>query len=150
MPSKSKIKGSYHERWFLKWLTELGFSVKKQPLSGSLGGEYSGDLVVDILDEKLITEIKYRDASSFPNAFSVLEGRDIAFFKRKVGKPKTCLIIDGDVFERLWKKLGKHLANDLLESHQKYLRKHYKELLGEIDEKNKLPFELGEIDGKIK
>ena len=150
MPSKSKIKGSYHERWFLKWLTKLGFSVKKQPLSGSLGGEYSGDLVIDIADEKLIAEIKYRDASSFPNAFSVLEGRDIAFFKRKVGKPKTCLIIDGDVFERLWKKLGKHLANDLLESHQKYLQKHYKELLGEIDEKNKLPFELGEIDGKIK
>ena len=133
MPSKSKIKGSYHERWFLKWLTKLGFSVKKQPLSGSLGGEYSGDLVIDIADEKLIAEIKYRDASSFPNAFSVLEGRDIAFFKRKVGKPKTCLIIDGDVFERLWKKLGNHVANDLLESHKQYLEKHYK---GESNEKD--------------
>ncbi len=111
MPSKSKIKGSYHERWFLKWLTKLGFSVKKQPLSGSLGGEYSGDLVIDIADEKLITEIKYRDASSFPNAFSVLEERDIAFFKRKKGKPKTCVIIDGDVFERL---VTKSLFHEIL------------------------------------
>tara|TARA_R100001443_G_scaffold21111_1_gene33324 strand:+ start:213 stop:569 length:357 start_codon:yes stop_codon:yes gene_type:complete len=111
MPSKSKIKGSYHERWFLKWLTKLGFSVKKQPLSGSLGGEYSGDLVIDIADEKLIAEIKYRDASSFPNAFSVLEERDIAFFKRKKGKPKTCVIIDGDVFERL---VTKSLFHEIL------------------------------------
>ena len=104
MPSKSKAKGSYHERWFLKWLTKLGFSVKTQPLSGSLGGEYSGDLVIHIADEKLITEIKYRDASTFPNAFSVLEGRDIAFYKRRTGSPQTLIIMSGETFQQLMEK----------------------------------------------
>jgi len=41
----------------------------------------------------------------------VLEGRDIAFFKRKKGKPKTCVIIDGDVFERL---VTKSLFHEIL------------------------------------
>ena len=39
MASKSKNKGSYHERWFLKLFQSLGLRIKKQPLSGSLGGE---------------------------------------------------------------------------------------------------------------
>ena len=45
MASKSKNKGNYHERWFLKLFQSLGLRIKKQPLSGSLGGEYKGDLL---------------------------------------------------------------------------------------------------------
>ena len=48
MVSKSKAKGSYHERWFLKLFNSLGIRTKKQPLSGSLGGEYRGDLTVNV------------------------------------------------------------------------------------------------------
>tara|TARA_R100000808_G_scaffold1861_1_gene7965 strand:- start:6016 stop:6393 length:378 start_codon:yes stop_codon:yes gene_type:complete len=113
MPSKEKRKGTYHEKAILKWLKEIGFPVKKQILSGSLvdshGQQYRGDLILDMpemnirVKEKLnlYVEVKYRDASSFPNAFSVLEGRDIAFFKRRKGTPKTCVIIDGDIFESI-------------------------------------------------
>jgi len=105
MPSKEKRKGTYHEKEILKWLERLGFTVKKQILSGSLvdshGEEYRGDLILDMLERRLYVEVKYRDASNFPNAFSVLEGRDIAFFKRRRGTPKTCVIIDGDIFESL-------------------------------------------------
>jgi len=105
MPSKEKRKGTYHEKAILKWLKEIGFPVKKQILSGSLvdshGEEYRGDLILDMLERRLYVEVKYRDASNFPNAFSVLEGRDIAFFKRRRGTPKTCVIIDGDIFESL-------------------------------------------------
>jgi len=105
MPSKEKRKGTYHEKEILKWLERLGFTVKKQILSGSLvdshGEEYRGDLILDMLGKKFYVEVKYRDASNFPNAFSVLEGRDIAFFKRRRGTPKTCVIIDGDIFESL-------------------------------------------------
>ena len=49
---------------------------------------------------RLVVEIKYRDKSSFPSPFKVLENRDIAMYKRRTGgKPQTIVIIDGDVFE---------------------------------------------------
>lgn len=44
-----------------------------------------------------MTEVKYRDKSGFPNPFSVC--RDVLFYKRKSGTPKTLVIFDGDVFE---------------------------------------------------
>jgi len=100
MASKSRIKGNYHERWFVTWLQAMGFKAKRQPLSGSLGGEYSGDIVWEFRGLRLVVEIKYRDKSSFPSPFKVLENRDIAMYKRRTGgKPQTIVIIDGDVFE---------------------------------------------------
>ena len=41
-------------------------------------------------------EVKYRDKSNFPNPFTVV--RDVLFYKRKTGSPKTLVIFDGDVF----------------------------------------------------
>ncbi len=100
MASKSRIKGNYHERWFVTWLQAMGFKAKRQPLSGSLGGEYSGDIVWEFRGLRLVVEIKYRDKSNFPNPFTVLENRDIAMYKRRTGKPQTIVIIDGEVFEK--------------------------------------------------
>lgn len=98
MANKNRDKGNYHERWFVNWLQELGFTAKRQPLSGALGGEYSGDIIWKLGRLELVVEVKYRDKSNFPNPFTVV--RDVAFYKRKVGKPKTLVIFDGDVFER--------------------------------------------------
>ena len=99
MASKSRIKGNYHERWFVKWLQAMVFKSERQPLIGSLGGEYSGDIIWEFRGLRLVVEIKYRDKSSFPNPFKVLEGRDIAMYKRRTGTPQTIVIIDGTVFE---------------------------------------------------
>ena len=52
-------------------------------------------------DYELVGEVKYRDKSKFPNPFSVLEGRDIAFYKRRRGTPQTLVIMDGDTFQQL-------------------------------------------------
>jgi len=93
MANRNKQKGSYHERWFVQWLTKIGIKAKRVPLSGSLGGEWSGDIHLTLVGQDLVGEVKYRDRSSFPNAFKVLEGRDIAFYKRKTGNPKTCVIM---------------------------------------------------------
>ena len=98
MANKNRDKGNYHERWFVNWLQELGFQAKRQPLSGALGGEYSGDIIWKLGRLELVVEVKYRDKSNFPNPFTVV--RDVAFYKRKVGTPKTLVIFDGDVFER--------------------------------------------------
>ena len=52
MASKSRAKGDYHERSFVKWLQKLGFKAKRQPLSGALGGEYTGDILWRIKEGK--------------------------------------------------------------------------------------------------
>ncbi len=104
MVSKSKAKGSYHERWFLKLWNSLGIKTKKQPLSGSLGGEYKGDLTIEIDGKILFVEVKYRDKSSFPNVFNILEDRDIAVCKRKTGDPRYCVVISDRVWESTFTK----------------------------------------------
>jgi|TARA_R110002072_G_scaffold248981_1_gene407872 hypothetical protein len=104
MANKNKLKGTYHENWFVKWLTKIGIEAKRVPLSGALGGEYSGDIHLNINGRKLVGEVKYRDKSSFPSPFTVLTGRDIAFYKRKTGKPQTLVILSGEEFEKLMEK----------------------------------------------
>jgi len=101
MANRNKNKGTYHEKWFVNWLKEAGIKAKRQPLSGSLGGEYSGDLKLELNGYELVGEVKYRDKSTFPSPFKVLEGRDIAFYKRRTGKPQTLVIIEGDTFLKL-------------------------------------------------
>ena len=111
MASKSKNKGSYHERWFLKLFNSLGIRTKKQPLSGSLGGEYRGDLTIGIGDKNLIVEVKYRDSSQFPNVFNLLEDKDLAVCKRKKGSPRYCVIIKDEVWEDVFAYLIRHESN---------------------------------------
>ena len=101
MVNRNKTKGTYHEKWFVKWLTEIGIKAKRQPLSGSLGGEYSGDIKLELKGKELVGEVKYRDVSNFPSPFKVLEGRDIAFYKRRRGTPQTLVIMSGEIFEQL-------------------------------------------------
>ena len=99
MATSQRRKGSYHENKILEWLQEIGFKAKKQPLSGQLGGECRGDILIDIGEDQLVVEVKYRDKGSFPSPFSVLEDRDLAIYRRKTGTPKSVLIIDTEVFE---------------------------------------------------
>ena len=101
MPNKNKAKGIHHEKWLVDWLTDRGYKAKRQPLSGSLGGEWSGDLILELMGHRLVGEMKYRDASSFPSPFTVLTGRDIAFYKRRTGKPQMVVIMTAETFDLL-------------------------------------------------
>jgi hypothetical protein len=103
MANRNKSKGTYHEKWFVDWLNKIKAQIKakRQPLSGSLGGEYSGDIKLEIKGLEMVGEVKYRDAASFPSPFKVLEGRDIAFYKRRRGTPQTLVIMSGDKFKQL-------------------------------------------------
>ena len=103
MANRNKSKGTYHEKWFVDWLNEIEAEIeaKHVPLSGSLGGEYSGDIHLFINGHKLVGEVKYRDTSNFPSPFKVLEGRDIAFYKRRRGTPQTLVIMTGEQFKQL-------------------------------------------------
>ena len=106
MANNNKSKGTYHEKWFVNWLNEIKAQIKakRQPLSGSLGGEYSGDIKLELNGQELVGEVKYRDKSNFPSPFTVLEGRDIAFYKRRTGSPQTLIIMSGETFQQLMEK----------------------------------------------
>ena len=106
MANKNKQKGSYHERRIVEWLQKTGIKAKRQPLSGSLGGEYSGDIKCEIAGHELVVEVKYRDTSGFPSPFTVLEGRDLAIYKRRRGTPQTIVILPGDLFEKLMERIN--------------------------------------------
>ena len=101
MANKNRNKGNYHENKIIDWLQDLGFEAKKQPLSGQLGGEYRGDITIRVGQEELVVEVKYRDKGSFPSAFTVMEERDMAVFKRRTGDVKQVVIIDADIFEKV-------------------------------------------------
>jgi hypothetical protein len=103
MANRNKSKGTYHEKWFVDWLNQIKAKIeaKRVPLSGSLGGEYSGDIHLYLNGRKLVGEVKYRDKSNFPSPFSVLENRDIAFYKRRRGTPQTLVIMTGEQFQQL-------------------------------------------------
>jgi hypothetical protein len=100
MTSKSKAKGTYHEKFFEKLFNSWGIPTKRQPLSGSLGGEYSGDLVVTYNKKNLICEVKYRKEKGFPSPFTVLDNRDIAVYKRGTDR-KWVLIVPGELVEEM-------------------------------------------------
>lgn len=101
MANKNKSKGYYHERKIVEWLTKIGIKAKRQPLSGALGGEYRGDIKIKLMGHELVGEIKYRDKSGFPSPFTVLEGRDLAIYKRRTGEPQTIIILRSEVFEQI-------------------------------------------------
>ena len=106
MANKNKSKGSYHERKIVEWLQAIGVKAKRQPLSGSLGGEYSGDIKLEIAGLELVGEVKYRDTSGFPSPFTVLDNRDMAFYKRRRGTPQTIVILDGEVFQKIMENIN--------------------------------------------
>lgn len=112
MANKNKQKGCYHERRIVEWLQKIGIKAKRQPLSGSLGGEYSGDIKLQLGRHELVAEVKYRDTSGFPSPFTVLEGRDLAIYKRRRGTPQTIVILPGDVFEKLMEKINDSEPSD--------------------------------------
>lgn len=112
MANKNKSKGSYHERKIVEWLQAIGIKAKRQPLSGSLGGEYSGDIKLEIAGLELVGEVKYRDTSGFPSPFTVLDNRDMAFYKRRRGTPQTIVILDGEVFQKIMENINETAKPD--------------------------------------
>ena len=103
MASRARAKGNYHENWFIKLFKTWKIKAKKQPLSGSLGGEYRGDIVLTINGIELNTEVKYRKGT-FPSPFTVLDRRDAAIYKRGNGTdPKWVLILPDHVVEKIWR-----------------------------------------------
>lgn len=103
MGSKNKAKGTYHENAVLKWFKSLGLKARRQPLSGALGGDFAGDIELYAFGRRLVVEVKYRTATSFPSPFKLLEREEnnLLIYKRKTGSPKQLVIMTSETFEEL-------------------------------------------------
>ena len=77
MSNPSKAKGSGYELEIVRAHEALGIEANKTPLSGALGGKYSGDVQI----AGLITECKRRRKghSSLYKALAQGQGSDIMF-----------------------------------------------------------------------
>ena len=79
MSSKSKRKGSSYEREVVRDHLALGVQASKQPLSGALGGKYSGDVQI----AGLIGECKRR-RKGYSSLYKAMEqggGSDVLFVR---------------------------------------------------------------------
>lgn len=97
MGSSQRNKGSYHERWWVQWFESLGAKAKRQPLSGSMGGEFSGDIKIESRDGPVIAESKYQAAGrgfSFLTKTHKEQPADIYLLKQKSGPAFICIEIN--------------------------------------------------------
>lgn len=89
MSSASKNKGSRVEREIRDAHLEVGIPAKKMPLSGALGGEYAGDLLIA---GKLRAEVKARKSGSgFAMIQKWLGSNDLLFLRENNDSPKVVM-----------------------------------------------------------
>lgn len=85
--SRSKAKGSRIEREIVELHLDLGHKAERMPLSGSLGGKYAGDVLLDI-GVQLRGEVKARKNGE---GFAVLEKwlgeQHLLFLRKDKSKP---------------------------------------------------------------
>jgi hypothetical protein len=71
----SRQKGNREERRLVALLQTVGFAAERTPLSGAVGGRYSGDISVPLLVIDRIVEVKVRK-NGFRELYKWLEKRD--------------------------------------------------------------------------
>ena len=82
----SRQKGDRFERTVVRLLQVAGLGAERMPLSGSVGGRYSGDLTIPVLGVDRTVECKSRK-DGFRELYSWLEGRDLLVVKSDRHEP---------------------------------------------------------------
>ena len=94
MGTSQRNKGSYHERWWVEFFKEKGAEARRQPLSGSMGGELGGDIKITTKFGSVIAESKYQSAGrgfSFLTKTHKEQPADIYLLKQRTGPAFVCL-----------------------------------------------------------
>jgi hypothetical protein len=86
----NKVKGTRVEREMVKLIEASGYAARRVPLSGSLGGDDSGDVRLDIRGRRLCAEVKAR-RHGFSQLYQWLLERDILIVKANNRKPLVVL-----------------------------------------------------------
>ena len=104
MGTSQRNKGSYHERWWVEWFQTRGAEAKRQPLSGQLGGEFSGDIQIKTATGVLIAESKYQAEGrgfSFLTKTHNQQPADIYLLKQKTGPNFICIEASNPLAEKI-------------------------------------------------
>jgi len=93
MSSPSKQKGTRIENLIVRLHNDEGLPCERVPLSGSIGGKYSGDIVIGGIDNPIFRgEVKARkNGAGFAVIERWLEGNDLIYLKRDRVEPFVCM-----------------------------------------------------------
>jgi Holliday junction resolvase len=83
---RSRSKGARTERSIAKALQASGIAAVRVPLSGAVGGRFSGDIVLPLMGRDLCVEVKAR-AAGFRKLYSWLADRDLLIVKADRQEP---------------------------------------------------------------
>jgi Holliday junction resolvase len=83
---RSRDKGARVERAIVHALQADGFNAARVPLSGAVGGRFSGDVVVPVHGRDLCVEVKAR-ADGFRELYGWLVDRDVLIVKADRQEP---------------------------------------------------------------
>lgn len=100
MPNPQRQKGDRFERQCIADLAELGVQAARVPLSGAAGGEFSGDLRVEVCGQIEQIECKCRKRA-WSDLFGWLPGNFALFIK--ADRTDTLVVMSLDTFARLSK-----------------------------------------------
>lgn len=109
MATSQRNKGSYHERWWCKWFKAQGVEAERQPLSGQLGGEFSGDIKLETKFGRLVAESKYQSEGrgwSFLTKTHKEQTADIYLLKQRKGPAFICIEASNPIVEKIIRWLG--------------------------------------------
>jgi Holliday junction resolvase len=79
-------KGDRLERSLVRARQDNGFAAERVPLSGSVGGSYTGDLTVPLLGRDLRIEAKAR-GTGFNQLYAWLTGADLLIVRADRSEP---------------------------------------------------------------
>ena len=104
MSAKAKRRGYAHEISVRDAHLKNGVSIERVPLSGSMGGKYTGDLGVPSIERKeFILECKARkNGSGFKVIEDWIEDADILFMRRN--NQPDLVVMRMDTYMNLMKK----------------------------------------------
>jgi len=84
--NKPRRKAGREERALVAILQKAGFAAERVPLSGSVGGKYSGDISVPLLGIDRVVEVKQR-ARGFRKLYGWLQNRDLLILRADRAPP---------------------------------------------------------------
>jgi Holliday junction resolvase len=87
---RSRSKGVRTERSIVSLLKASGIAAERVPLSGAVGGRFSGDIVLPLIGRDLCVEVKCR-GQGFRELYSWLEQRDVLIVKADRQEPLVVL-----------------------------------------------------------
>jgi hypothetical protein len=84
--ARHRRKGSRAERALVAFLRNRGFAAERIPLSGAVGGSFTGDISLTLLGRDFVVEVKVR-GNGFRRLYDWLADRDLLIVRADRREP---------------------------------------------------------------